>query len=88
MRIVHVFTEADPSAKIFMAKWDIKDGFWLMDCASDEECNFAYVLPQQVGEPEKLMIPTFLQMGWVESPPYFCAATKTAQDVTMDYIEH
>jgi hypothetical protein len=26
-------------------------------------------------------------MGWVESPPYFCAASETAQDVTVDYIE-
>jgi hypothetical protein len=26
-------------------------------------------------------------MGWVESPPYFCAASETAQDVAVDYIE-
>jgi hypothetical protein len=32
-RIIHAFTETDPTAKVFMAKWDIKDGFWLMDCA-------------------------------------------------------
>ena len=31
-------------AKIFMAKWDIKDGFWRMDCKKGEEYNFAYVL--------------------------------------------
>jgi hypothetical protein len=28
-----------------MAKWDIKDGFWHMDCEKGEEYNFAYVLP-------------------------------------------
>jgi hypothetical protein len=28
-----------------MAKWDIKDGFWRMDCMEGEEWNFAYVLP-------------------------------------------
>ena len=27
-RIIHAFAEADDEAKIFMAKWDIKDGFW------------------------------------------------------------
>jgi hypothetical protein len=27
-RIIHAFAEADDAAKIFMAKWDIKDGFW------------------------------------------------------------
>ena len=25
-------------------------------------------------------------MGWVESPPYFCAASETAHDSAMDYV--
>ncbi len=70
-RIIHAFAEADQNAKVFMAKWDIKDGFWRMDCEEGEEWNFAYVLPQPEGEPIKLVIPTSLQMGWVKSPPYF-----------------
>jgi hypothetical protein len=86
-RIIHAFMEADPTEFFFMAKWDIKDGFWQMDCAKGEEWNFAYVLPQPEGEPIKLVVPTSLQMGWVESPPYFCAATKTARDVTTEYIK-
>ena len=86
-RIIHAFAEADESAKIFMAKWDIKDGFWRMDCAEGEEWNFTYVLPQEEGKPITLVVPTSLQMGWVESPPYFCAATETAQDIATDYIE-
>ena len=86
-RIIHAFAEADdtPDAKIFMAKWDVKDGFWRMMCEKGEEWNFAYVLPQPAGEPIKLVVPTSLQMGWVESPPYFCAASETARDVAMDY---
>ncbi len=31
-RIIHAFAEAEEDIKIFMAKWDIKDGFWRMDC--------------------------------------------------------
>jgi hypothetical protein len=84
-RIIHAFAGADEDAKIFMAKWDIKDGFWRMDCEAGEEWNFAYVLPQEAGKPTTLVVPTSLQMGWVESPPYFCAATETARDVIMDY---
>jgi hypothetical protein len=34
-----------------------------------------------------LVVPTSLQMGWVESPPYFCAATETARNISTDYIE-
>ena len=70
-----------------MAKWDIKDGFWRLDCEKGEEWNFAYVLPQKEGAPVKLVVPTSLQMGWIESPPYFCAASETARDVADDYIE-
>jgi hypothetical protein len=44
-RIIHAFAEADEDAKIFMAKYDIKDGFWRLDCQEGEEWNFAYVLP-------------------------------------------
>ena len=86
-RIIHAFVEADPNAKVFMAKWDINDGFWRMDCKEGEEWKFAYVLPQPEGEPVKLVIPKLLQMGWVELPPYFCAATETARDVSIDYID-
>jgi hypothetical protein len=86
-RIIHAFAEADEDAKIFMAKFDIKDGFWRLDCEEGEEWNFAYVLPQHDGEPTRLVIPTSLQMGWVESPPYFCAASETARDVAVQYME-
>jgi hypothetical protein len=64
-RIIHAFAAAEEDAKIFMAKWDIKDGFWRMGCAKGEEWNFAYVLPQEEGMPTTPVIPTLLQMGWV-----------------------
>jgi hypothetical protein len=66
-----------------MAKWDIKDGFWQMDCKAGEEFNFAYILPQAASMPTVLVVPALLQMGWVESPPYFCAATDTTRDIAF-----
>jgi hypothetical protein len=86
-RIVHAFAEASEDAKIFMAKWDIKDGFWRMDCRKGKEWNFLYVLPQPEGSPIMIVVPTSLQMGWVESPPYFCAATETARDIATEYTD-
>ena len=86
-RIIHAFAETDDDAKIFMAKWDIKDGFWRMDGEEGQELNFAYVLPQPPGMPIILVVPTSLQMGWVESPPFFCAASETARDIIEEYIE-
>ena len=87
-RIIHAFASAGDEDKIFMAKWDIKDGFWRLDCEQGEEWNFAYVLPSSVGTGDiRLVIPTSLQMGWIESPPYFCVASETARDVAADYAE-
>ena len=86
-RIIHAFAQADVEAKIFMAKWDIKDGVWRLDSQEGAEWNFAYVLPQVEGEPIKLVVPTSLQMGWIESPPYFCAASETGRDVAGQYVE-
>ena len=86
-RIIHAFAQAPENAKIFSAKWDIKDGFWRLDCQQGEEWNFAYVLPQAEGKPIKLIVPTSLQMGWIESPPFFCAASETGRDVAAEYVE-
>lgn len=87
-RIIHAFTEAPADAKIFLAKWDIKDGFWRLDCEDGQEWNFAYVLPPESPSSDvQLVVPTSLQMGWMESPPYFCAASETARDVAAQYLE-
>ncbi len=34
-----------------------------------------------------LVVPTFLKMGWIESPPYFCVASETVHDVAAQYAE-
>jgi hypothetical protein len=56
-----------------------------MDCKVGEEYNFACVLHQEAGKPIILVVPTLLQMGLVESPPYFCAAAETARDIALNY---
>ena len=43
-QILHAFAEADDIEKIFMAKWDIKDGFWHMNCEAGEEYNLSKTL--------------------------------------------
>jgi len=35
-RIIHTFAETHPDAAVFMAKFDIKDGFWRLDCAEGQ----------------------------------------------------
>ncbi len=50
--------------------------------------NFAYVLPQQAGEPTRIVVPSSVQMGWVESPPLFCAVTESARDITQLLVDN
>jgi hypothetical protein len=69
------------------AKIDLSDGFWRMLVAETDKWNFAYVLPDVAGEPTKIVIPHALQMGWTESPGYFCAATETGRDILQALID-
>jgi hypothetical protein len=38
-RVIHAFAEATDDDKIFMAKWDIKDGFWRLDANTGDKWN-------------------------------------------------
>ena len=67
-------------------KLDIKDGFWRLVVHEKDAWNFCYVLPSKDGklghiDDTLLVVPNSLQMGWCESPPFFCAASETARDV-------
>jgi hypothetical protein len=66
-------------------KCDIKDGFWRMVVSEEDSWNFCYTIPPQTKNTPiddiEIVIPTSLQMGWCESPPFFCAATETGRDI-------
>ncbi len=36
-RIIHVFAEAEEEDKVLMAKWDVKDRCWHLQCREGEE---------------------------------------------------
>lgn len=44
-------------------------------------------MPQEEGQPIRLVVSTSLQMGWIESLSFFCAASETGRDVAEDYVE-
>ena len=71
---------------MMFSKLDIKDGYWRMMVEYGKHLNFAYVLPDVAGARIRIVIPSALQMGWAESPPFFCAATETACDIAVDLI--
>ena len=72
----------DTGIPFMFTKVDLKDGYWRMVVNANDAWNFAYVLPPaNPGDDVELVIPDSLQMGWGESPPFFCAATETARDI-------
>ena len=50
--------------------------------------NFLLCLTTEVRHANKLVVPTSLQMGWIESPTYFCTVSETEQYVVEQYIEN
>jgi hypothetical protein len=90
-RIIYaVGTAPESKGPVLFSKLDIKDGYWRMVVTEEDEWNFAYVLPkanpQDPDEPTVLVIPSSLQMGWTDSPAFFCAASETARDVAETLI--
>ena len=68
---------------LMFQKLDIKDGFWRGVVEQGGEWNFCYVLPKlDPTEATQLVVPNCLQMGWAESPGYFCTGSETARDVS------
>ena len=65
LRLIHAFSEEPDCAKIFQSKWDTKYRFWGIDCKEEGEWNFCFVLPQKPCMPNKLVVPTSIQMGWI-----------------------
>jgi hypothetical protein len=86
-RIIDFMATAPMGETIMFSKIDLSDGFWRMIVNKQDCWNFAYVMPDPPGSPLRLVIPHALQMGWTESPGYFCAATETGRDLMQALID-
>jgi hypothetical protein len=83
--IAHMADNYNKQKPFLFAKLDIKDGFWRCAVNDNDAWNFCYVLPSlQKNIPMddiELVVPNSLQMGWCESPPFFCSSSETARDI-------
>jgi len=61
---------------LFLAKWDIKDGFWRLLVPPEHAWHFCYVMPRLPNQPIQIVLPASLQMGWCESPRSFVRPAK------------
>ena len=80
LRFMH---DVDCTWEIMWQKIDLSDGFWRMIIESGKEHNFVFQMPMKPGDDTVYyVVPSSLQMGWKNSPAYFCKAT----DVTKSMI--
>jgi hypothetical protein len=81
-RIMYRIRHANPKfGPVYLNKIDISDGFYRVPLNADMALKLACMLPREPGEPPLVAIPLALPMGWVESPPAFCAVTETIADM-------
>jgi hypothetical protein len=78
---------ADPRfGPVYFCKVDISDGFYCVWLRANDIPKLGVAFPSEhVGE-HLVAFPLVLPMGWVSSPPYFCAHTETVADVTNERI--
>jgi hypothetical protein len=82
-RLLYKIRHANPKyGPVYMATIDISDGFYRIGLTPDTAPKLAVVIPSHKGEPPLVAIPLSLPMGWVESPPVFCATTETVADLS------
>jgi hypothetical protein len=81
-RLLTTIRHADPAyGPVQIIKVDIADGFYRVALVPDSAPGLGVILPHSPGEPHLVAIPLVLPMGWVDSPPQFCAVTETAADL-------
>ncbi len=66
-RLLHYIRDTPPGLHILFSKLNISDCFWRLIIRDADSYNFAYILPQEAGEPCRIVVPAAVQMGWVES---------------------
>jgi hypothetical protein len=86
-RLLRFMQEVPAEEHIQLSKIDLADGYWRMIVEETSRWNFAYVLPGPPGGPTRIVIPSALQMGLMESPGYFCAATESVRDIAQKWID-
>ena len=81
-RILQRIQAANPRyGPVYMSKIDVADAFYRINLNPADSIQMGVLFPTKKGERKLIGFPLVLPMGWVESPPVFCAGTKTIADL-------
>ena len=85
-RILYKIRHANPRfGPVYLSKTDLSDGFYRIGLTESATAKLAVALPKFPDEEQLLALPLVLPMGWVSSPPYFCAVTETVADLVNNW---
>ena len=88
-RLLYTIRHANPRyGPVYLGKVDLADGFYRVGLNESAISQLAVALPRFQGEDPLIALPLVLPMGWVESPPWFCAATETVADLANNWPHH
>ena len=81
-RVLHRIRRANRRyGPTYMIKVDIADGFYRLFVSAPTVAALGVVFPHHPDEEPLVAFPLVLPMGWVGSPPFFCALTETSTDL-------
>jgi hypothetical protein len=66
---------------------DISDGFYRLKLSSSGIPSLGVAFPTTPSEEPLVAFPLVLPMGWVSSPPFFCALTESIANVTNNLLK-
>ena len=81
----YIFTADNRHGPMLLSKTNLSDGFYQLNLSPMGALKLAVPFDHQ-GQ-RLVAIPTWLPMGWTESPPAFSAVTETIADVVNDRLE-
>jgi len=80
--ILHAIMCSNPShSPVYMIKIDLTNGFYCIHLAPANILLLGVAFPQPAHKTALITFPMALPMGWMNSPPFFCMATKTITDL-------
>ena len=86
-RLLQEIVYADPKlGPVHIVKADVSEGFYRVGLGPTDAAKLGLVFPNEAGEEDLLAIPLTLPMGWKHSPPIFCIATETVEDLANEAL--
>ncbi len=84
----HILLSAPSASPVYLNNTNISDGFYQVNLAPIDAPKLALAFPTRPGMVPLVAIPLVLPMGWKNSPPLYCAVTKTITDLTNAALCH